>query len=233
MTIEFHSVMFRSQDPQRQAEFWGSVLNRPVERDDGGILLAGEPGQVSLAFAVGDAHGEEQNRLHLHLADGPSDQSNTIVACLKLGARLRGSGRVPENSYAVMEDPGGDEFCVIEDGNAYLAGCGPLGEVTCEGTRTVGLFWSQALGWPLVWEEGEETAIQSAAGGTKIAWSGDPVNPKTDRYRQYFVLSVASHQLDDEVGRLLALGASGRATSQTGETLLSDPDGNTFEVRTS
>lgn len=223
--------MFRSQEPQRAAEFWGAMLNRPLESDDGEILLAGESGQVGLRFAPGTPHGEE-NRLHLHLADGPRDQRDTIAACLKLGARLLGNGHVPENSYAVMADAVGDEFCVIEDGNAYLAGCGPLGEVTCEGTRTVGLFWSRVLGWPLVWEEGEETAIQSRAGGTKIAWSGDPVNPKTDRHRQYFVLSVVSHQLDDEVGRLLALGASGRAISQTGETLLSDPDGNTFLVRT-
>ncbi len=233
MTIEFQSVMFRSQDPQSQAEFWGAMLNRSLERDDGAILLAGQSGQVGLAFAAGARHGEEKNRLHLHLADGPRDQKDTIAACLQLGARLLGSGRVPENSYAVMEDPGGDEFCVIEDGNAYLAGCGPLGEVTCEGTRTVGLFWSRVLEWPLVWEEGDETAIQSPAGGTKIAWSGDPVNPKTDRHRQSFILSVASHQLDDEVGRLMDLGATGRAISQTGDTILSDPDGNTFEVRTS
>lgn len=144
---------------------------------------------------------------------------------------MLGSGHVPENSYAVMADAVGDEFCVIEDGNAYLAGCGPLGEVTCEGTRAVGLFWSRALGWPLVWEDGEETAIQSPAGGTKIAWSGDPVNPRTDRRRQYFVVSVARHELDEEVGRLIAIGATRAATGRIGESVLEDPDGNEFVVR--
>ncbi|MDQ2661239.1 MAG: hypothetical protein M3Y52_05135 [Actinomycetota bacterium] len=96
----------------------------------------------------------------------------------------------------------------------------------------MGFFWSGVLGWPLVWEEGEETAIQSPAGGTKIAWSGDPVNPKADRNRQYFVLSVASDQLDDEVQRLLALGASDLGSNRTGERVLVDPDGNEFVVRT-
>jgi hypothetical protein len=232
VTIELQSVTFRSQNPQRDAEFWGAALNRPLESDGGGILLAGLSGQVGIGFAAGAPHGEEKNRLHLHLADGPRDQRDTIAVCLKLGGRLLGSGHVPENSYAVMADVVGDEFCVIEDRNSYLAGCGPLGEVTCEGTRNVGLFWSLVLAWPLVWDEGEETAIQSPAGGTKIAWSGEPVNPKTARNRQYFVLSVASHQLDDEVDRLLALGAAGDAVSQTGETVLSDPDGNEFVVRT-
>ena len=224
-------MTFCSQHPQLAAEFWGGALNRRLEGDGDGILLAGGSGQVGLRFAAGASHGEEKNRLHLHLADGPRDQRETIAMCVKLGARLLGNGHVPENSYAVMVDAAGDEFCVIEDGNSYLAGCGPLGEVTCEGTRAVGLFWSRALGWPVVWDEGEETAIQSPAGGTKIAWSGDPVNPKADRDRQYFVLSVVSDQLDDEVSRLLALGASGPAVSRMGETVLSDPDGNQFVVR--
>lgn len=189
MTIALQSVTFRSPNPEGAAGFWGAVLNRHPQRDGDGILLAGASGQVGLRFAAGAPHGEEKNRLHLHLSEDERDQNESIAACVALGGRLLGNGHVPENSYAVMADVVGDEFCVIEDGNAYLAGCGPLGEVTCEGTRSVGLFWSRALGWPLVWDEGEETAIQSPAGGTKIAWSGDPVNPKTDRHRQYFVVS--------------------------------------------
>lgn len=55
----------------------------------------------------------------------------------------------------------GNEFCVIEPGNAFLAGCGFLGEVACDGSREVGLFWSDVLGWPPVWDQDQETAIQS------------------------------------------------------------------------
>ena len=59
---------------------------------------------------------------------------------------------------------------MIEPGNSFLAGCGLLAELACDGTAAVGRFWSQALGWPLVWDEEEQTAIQSPLGGTKIAW---------------------------------------------------------------
>src|SRR5690554_3761167 len=232
MTIELQSVTFRSPTPREQAEFWAAVLNRPLQNVSDGILLPGESGQVALGFVHGAGHGTENNLLHLHLADGPRNQKDTMAACLALGARVLGSGRIPENSYAGMADVAGDEFCVIEDDNSYLAGCGPLGEVTCDGTRAVGLFWSRALGWPLVWEEGEETAIQSPAGGTKIAWSGDPFDPNLDRDRQYFVLSVPSDELDDEVRRLRELGASAPAVREGGETVLRDPDGNRFVVRT-
>lgn len=223
--------MFRSPNPPGDAEFWGAVLNRSVTSDGGVIVLPGAVGQVGIGFAAGDPHGEEKNRLHLHLADGPRDQSDTIARCLQLGGRLLGSGHVPENSYAVMADVVGDEFCVIEDGNSYLAGCGPLAEVTCDGTRTVGLFWSSVPGWPLVWDEGEETAIQSPAGGTKISWNGEIVNPRIDRHRQYFALSVPSGEFDQEVQKLLDLGAARETIERAGATVLRDPDGNTFEVR--
>ena len=69
----------------------------------------------------------------------------------------------------MLAGPEGNECCVIEAGNRYLAGCGPLGELACDGTRAVGLFWSAALGWPLVWDQDEETVVPSPAGGTKVA----------------------------------------------------------------
>jgi hypothetical protein len=50
----------------------------------------------------------------------------------------------------VLADPEGNEFCVIEPGDSFLAGCGFLGELACDGSQAVGHFWSQALGRPQV-----------------------------------------------------------------------------------
>ena len=230
MTIQLQAVAFRSPQPRRAAQFWGALLGRLPEDDNDEVLLAGESGQVGLRFVPGAPHGKEKNRLHLHIADGNRGQRDTIAASLELGARLLGNGHVPANSYAIMADVVGDEFCVIEDANHFLAGCGPLGEVTCDGTRAVGVFWSSGLGWPLAWDEGEETSIQSPVGGTKISWSGEPVNTSTDPDRQYFVLTVPRIELDDEASRLLTLGASGRINTPSGVTVLLDPDGNKFAI---
>jgi hypothetical protein len=90
--------------------------------------------------------------------------------------------------------------------------------------RDVGVFWSSALGWPLVWDQDEETAVQSPAGGTKVAWGGPPVTPPDDNPRQRFELAVAD--LDTEVARLIALGAR-----RLDGPLLADPGGNRFLVR--
>lgn len=232
MALTLQSVTFRSPDPRRDAEFWGAVLARTPEPDGDGILLPGTATQVGLCFEAGAGHGAAKNRLHLHLTDGERNQRDTIDACIALGGRLLGNGHVPENSYAVMADPVGDEFCVIEDGNGYLTGCGPLGEVTCDGTRAVGLFWAEALGWPLVWEVGEERVIQSPAGGTKLAWGGEPIAPEKDRDRQFFVVTVDEGEVDGEVDRLLSLGATLDSASGPVERTLRDPDGAPFILRT-
>ncbi len=230
--MHLQSVTFESPDPERDAAFWASVLGRSPVEDSGGILLPGSPRQLGLCFTIGPAHGKEDNRLHLHLSEDARNQWESIDACRAAGGRLKGNGHVPKDSYAVMADPVNDEFCVIEDGNKYLDGCGPLGEVTCAGSPRVGHFWSEVLGWPLVWEQGEETAIQSPAGGTKLAWSGEWSGPVIGGDRQYFVLTVDSDEFGGEVERLLALGASARdRTDARDEVGFSDPAGMRFVLR--
>lgn len=231
MSLRFHSVTFLSGDPAMDAAFWGAVLGRVPRLDDGGILLPGDDRQVGLRFAAGASPSAKRNRLHLHLSRADRDQRECIAACVEHGARLRGNGHVPRGSYAAMADVAGDEFCVIEDENSYLAGCGPLGEVTCEGTQATGIFWSRALGWPVVWNEGEEVAIQSPVGGTKLAWSGKPIEPGTALDQQYFILTAPADELDDEVARLLTLGATEAVAGPSGATTVRDPDGVAFVVR--
>ena len=116
---------------------------------------------------------------------------------------------------------------MIEPGNNFLAGCGFLGEVSCDGIREVGLFWRDALGWPLVWDQDDETAVQSPRGGTKVSWGGPPVAPKTGRNRQR--LDLAAPDLAVEVDRLVALGATELGDRDDGVEL-ADPDDNEFLI---
>ena len=129
----------------------------------------------------------------------------------------------------MLADVAGAAFCVIEPGNAYLAGCGPLGELACDGSRAVGVFWSAALRWPLVWDRDEETAVQSPHGGTKVAWGGPPLLPVGPAEAQHFELVVVDAPLGAEVERLLGLGANGSAVVRDG-VVLTDPDGVAFRV---
>ena len=104
---------------------------------------------------------------------------------------------------------------------------------SCDGSQEVGYFWSEALGWPLVWDQDEETAIQSPRGGPKITWGGPPVAPKTGKNRLHFDLAPpADGDQQAEVDRLVSLGAT-RVDIGQGDVswvVMADPDGNEFCV---
>lgn len=222
------AVTFDAHDPQGLASFWGSLLDRQVVDEASGALLPAAGNQVGLRFVAASTEKSGLNRLHLHLTStSVADQQRIVARALGLGGGRLDVGQLPEEELVVLGDPAGNEFCVIEPGDGFLAGCGHLGEVTCEGSRHVGLFWRDALGWSLVWDRDGETAIQSAAGGTKISWGGPPVSPKRTRNRQRFDLAAADPQR--EVTRLVALGATLLGVGDEGVEL-ADPDGNEFFV---
>jgi predicted enzyme related to lactoylglutathione lyase len=210
------------------ARFWAELLAREVVVEDDGVLLPGDARQVGLRFVAASTPKVALNRLHLHLTSAtPEGQRATVEKALSLGGCHLDVGQLPDERHIVLSDPGDNEFCVIEAGNGFLAGCGPLGEVACDGSRAVGVFWHEVLEWPLVWNQEEETAIQSPAGGTKLAWGGPPVAPKRGRNRQRFDLAAAD--LETEVARLTTLGAT-RLADVGGGVEFADPDGNEFRI---
>jgi hypothetical protein len=232
MTSQLLGVAFDAHDPVLLARFWAGLLTREVIEDARGSYLPGEETQLGLRFVRSPSVKQGLNRMHLHLTSTtPADQHQTINKALALGASHLDVGQRPKEGHVVLADPEGNEFCVIEPGSTYLAGCGFLGELACDGTREVGLFWSEALAWPLVWDEGQETALQSPRGGTKVARGGPPVAPKVGTNRQRLELTPADGDLSGEVERLVSLGATRLDLSKHGATM-ADPDGNEFLVVT-
>ena len=222
-------MSFEVADAATVAAFWARLLERDVVREPGGALVAGDGTQVGLRFVTSDTVQVGPRRLHLHLTSSSlEDQQHTVATALRLGGRHLDVGQAPDAGYVVLADPGDNELCVIEPHNRFLVGTGRLGEVSCDGTRDVGLFWRDALAWSLVWDENQETAVQSPLGGTKVSWGGPPVAPRQGRNRQRFDLVAADPV--GEVERLTSLGATHRADLADGVEL-ADPDGNEFVVR--
>ena len=225
MSVRLRAVSYDAADPASVGRFWAVLLGRDAVAEPGGVLVPGDETQVGLRFVESKAREPVAEHLHLHLTSrSPADQQATVAEVLRLGGRHLDVGQGPDTPYVVMADPGGNALCVIEAGNRFLAGCGFLGEVTCDGSREVGLFWSQALGWPLVWDQGEETAVQSPLGGTKVSWGGPAEEPKSGRDRQR--LDLVADDVEREVERLVGLGAR-----RLSEGELADPDGHEFHVR--
>lgn len=232
MALRLEAVAFEVTDALKVARFWAELLGREVRAEPGGALVPGDDTQVGLRFVSSGGEQVDAPRLHLHLTSGSEEEQLEVVErALALGARPLDVGQAPEDRFVVLADPGDTALCVIEPHNRFLAGTGFLGEVTCDGTRDVGLFWSGALGWPLVWDQDEETAVQSPLGGTKVSWGGPPVEPKHDRNRQRF--DLVADDVEAEAARLVSLGATRLAEVYDGAdgVELADPDGNEFGLR--
>ncbi|MCX4447668.1 VOC family protein [Streptomyces sp. NBC_01789] len=223
MTPHLAAIGFHATDPAALARFWAGLLD--WERTDAVTVLPPDGKGFGLRFTESQEPKSRQNQAHFDLTSAtPQAQQDTVARALELGARHIDIGQTPEEGHIVLADPDGNEFCVIEAGNKFLADTGVIGAVACDGTQAVGYFWSKALGWPLVWDQDEETAVQSPDGGTKLTWGGPPVAPKPDVNRLYFELTLpADAEETAETARLTALGARPGP-----DGVLLDPDGNEF-----
>jgi predicted enzyme related to lactoylglutathione lyase len=233
MTCQLFAVRFDANRPLLLAEFWSGFLGWEMAddpHDDDVALLPGDDTGFRIRFVAFQEQKIGQNRMHFDLTSTSlEDQQRTVARALGLGARHIDVGQRPEEGHVVLADPEGNEFCVIEPGNNFLAECGFIGALACDGSQEVGYFWSGALGWPLVWDQDQETAIRSPHGGPKITWGGPPLMPKAGRDRLHFDLVPPVHS---EVDRLLSLGATRIDTDQgeVGWVAMADPDGNEFCV---
>lgn len=221
------ALIVETQDPPKLATFWGGLLGREPAAAGDSVELPGTSIQPTLRFVHGDAPAGSPNRMHLHLTSETAEhQRDQVALALHLGGSHHDVGQRPEGGHIVLADPDGNEFCVIEAGNSYLAGCGRLGELAGDGRALTGEFWQVVLGWPLVWNEGEERVIQHPDGGTKFAWGGPPLTQKTGRNRLRLALSTVD--MEAALVRLVGLGAHRVGAPDQGSILLVDPDGNEF-----
>jgi predicted enzyme related to lactoylglutathione lyase len=238
MTCQLLALCVDASDPLRLARFWAGLLDWQMADDpkDGVAILPSDNTGFLMRFLPTRRPKAGQNQMHFHLTSTSlADQQQTVDKSLGLGARHIDLGQRPEEGHVVLADPEGNEFCVIEPGNKFLAGCGFFAEVSCDGSQDVGYFWSEALGWPLVWDQDQQTAIRSPRGGPKISWGGPPLMPKTGKNRMHFDLAASvDGDQQAEADRLVSLGAARIDIGQGAVSwvVMADPDGHEFCVLT-
>lgn len=203
MSTDLHAVSIAAHDPALLARFWAGVLRREVVDGPVGpeLLPDGDPGFL-IRFFRSDQDKQGPNQSHFDLTSASLDDQQAIVdRALGLGGRYLDVGQSPDEDHVVLADPEGNELCVVGPDNRFLAGTATIGCLSSDGLRDVGVFWSEALGWPLVWDQDTETAVQSPRGGSKISWGGDPVNPKLGPNRLHLDLSPGARQRPGHRGR--------------------------------
>jgi len=172
VTCHLVALVVDANDPLRLALFWAGVLRWEIADDpqDGVSLSPSDDTGVGIRCHPTQEPKRGQNQLHFDLkSTSLEEQRQTVARSLLLGARHIDVGQRPEEGHVVLADPEGNEFCVIEPDNDFLSDCGFIGALACDGSQEAGHFWSEAPGWPLVWDQDQETTIRSPRGGPKSA----------------------------------------------------------------
>ena len=119
MAVRLSEVVVDCQDPLRVAEFWSAVLGWPVRRydEDGEVyydLEPPDPGIPELAFVPVAEPKSGKVRLHLDVrpVDGATREQE-VERLLALGARHADVGQRGDESWTVLADVEGNEFCVL------------------------------------------------------------------------------------------------------------------------
>ncbi len=228
-----------ANDPLRLARFWAAALNWEVvdaTREEIGLMPTDDTPFPLLFLPVAEPK-EGKSRIHLDLvSETPDHQTEMVDRLIALGASRADIGQ-GEVSWTVLADPEGNEFCVVVRGE-FLATTGLLGAIAFEPADypTVGRFWSEATGWPVVYDQDGDIAIRDPSGRGPFITFGPPVpQAKTSKNRLH--LHVAPPLDGDqaaEVERLIALGAHRVDIGQgdVSRVVLADPEGNEFCVLT-
>ncbi|GIE83907.1 VOC family protein [Actinoplanes regularis] len=110
-------------DPGALARFWCAVLDYEVRDEEDGLVTIGSPavpeggrraGPVppTLTFARVPEPKIVKNRLHFDVNPTDREQGDEVRRLLDLGARRADVGQGAE-SWVVLADPEGNEFCVL------------------------------------------------------------------------------------------------------------------------
>jgi hypothetical protein len=121
MTLRIDTLTFDCADPVRVATFWGEALGFPLDpgSDDDGAYLSDPTGKTGgIFFQPVPEPKVAKNRFHPDVR--PSGSMAAEVERLEgLGATVVGRVDVAQSFWTVMQDPEGNEFCVLrgpEDG---------------------------------------------------------------------------------------------------------------------
>lgn len=123
MPVSLHHIVIDTHDLPALARFWTRVLDWRIlsEREREIVIGPDENAPVGICFMPVTDPKAVKNRLHLDLTPGPDDREAEIERILALGARRVEIGQRGDESWTVLADPEGNEFCVLRPKISLIA----------------------------------------------------------------------------------------------------------------
>jgi len=235
MSTHLVSVVIDAIDPPTLARWWSRALGWPISFEANEEVVVEPVGSdladriPALVFVPVPEAKAAKNRVHLDLAsEDEADRDAIVERLLADGATPADVGQTGDETWVVLADPEGNEFCVLLGGGDG----GPLSAVCLDAVdhRALAAFWVEASGWAIV-DQDDEGSILASPTGRRPTLDIFPV-PEDHAVKNRLHLDVAPPKDADhaaEVARLVTLGAAPIEVGQTGEetwVVLADPEGN-------
>jgi predicted enzyme related to lactoylglutathione lyase len=115
VTVSLHHIVIDAHDLAAQARFWTRVLDWRIlsEREREIVIGTDENAPVGICFMPVTGGKQVKNRLHLDLTPGPDGREAEVERILALGATRVDIGQRGTESWTVLADPEGNEFCIL------------------------------------------------------------------------------------------------------------------------
>jgi predicted enzyme related to lactoylglutathione lyase len=122
MPLRMHHVVVDTHDLPGLARFWAAVLRWDVlsEREREVVIGPSVDAPVGMCFMPVHEPKQTKNRLHLDLISEAADRDAEIERILNLGASRVDIGQRGDESWTVLVDPEGNEFCVVRPKDSLI-----------------------------------------------------------------------------------------------------------------
>jgi predicted enzyme related to lactoylglutathione lyase len=121
--LGLHHIVIDAHDLPALAGFWAEVLGWQVlsAREREVVVGPSVDAPVGLCFMPATDPRSVKNRVHLDLTTSGDDREAEIERILALGARRIDIGQTGDESWDVLADPEGNEFCVVRPKTTLIA----------------------------------------------------------------------------------------------------------------
>ncbi|HEY1486056.1 MAG TPA: VOC family protein [Micromonosporaceae bacterium] len=115
MPVSVHHIVIDAHDLPRLARFWSQALGWPVlsEREREIVIGPDATAPIGICLMPSAADKVVKNRVHLDLTASAEERDAEIERLVSLGARHVDVGQTGDESWTVLADPEGNEFCVV------------------------------------------------------------------------------------------------------------------------
>jgi predicted enzyme related to lactoylglutathione lyase len=119
MPVALHHIVIDAHDLPTLARFWSAALGWPIlsEREREVIVGPALDAPIGLCFMPSPDEKVAKNRVHLDLNPGagatPDERAAEVERLIALGARRVDVGQRGDETWTVLADPEGNEFCVV------------------------------------------------------------------------------------------------------------------------